>query len=144
MKWKNRDINVVVLANIPKFSKLDDIGTPLTLFDLFFDEQWLIWLLAAPSCTVIERKLERKQTLVFKLLMRYFAYSWAYYGLVADISFQTVECIRRTSPKLLYMPYLILFHLMHLRVFWIIYIFVATNNLINKTNSQTSVPWLLI
>ena len=37
MKWKNRDINVIELANIPKFSKLDDIVTPLRLVELFFD-----------------------------------------------------------------------------------------------------------
>ena len=34
MKWENRDINVVKQANIPKFS----IGTPLRLFELFFDD----------------------------------------------------------------------------------------------------------
>ena len=28
-KWQNRDINVVKQAKIPKFSKLDDIGTHL-------------------------------------------------------------------------------------------------------------------
>ena len=37
MKWENRDINVVEWANIPKFSKLDDIVTPLRLLELFFD-----------------------------------------------------------------------------------------------------------
>ena len=36
MKWENRDANVVEEANIPKFSKLDNIGTPLRLFELFF------------------------------------------------------------------------------------------------------------
>ena len=35
-KWENRDINVVEQANIPHFSKLDDIGTPLRLFESFF------------------------------------------------------------------------------------------------------------
>ena len=38
MKWVNRDINVVEWANIPKFSKLDDIVTPLRLLELFFDD----------------------------------------------------------------------------------------------------------
>ena len=36
--WENRDINVVERANIPKFSKLDDIVTPLRLLELFFDD----------------------------------------------------------------------------------------------------------
>ena len=39
MKWEDRDINVVQQANTPKFGKLDDIGTHLRLFELFFDEQ---------------------------------------------------------------------------------------------------------
>ena len=38
MKGENCDINVVEWANIPKCSKLDDIVTPLKLFELFFDD----------------------------------------------------------------------------------------------------------
>ena len=38
MKLENRDINVVGWANIPKFSKLDVIATPLKLLELFFDD----------------------------------------------------------------------------------------------------------
>ena len=38
MKCKNRDINVVVWAKIPKFSTLNDIVTPLRLFELLFDD----------------------------------------------------------------------------------------------------------
>ena len=36
-KWQNRDINVVEWVSIPIISKLDDIVTPLRLFELFFD-----------------------------------------------------------------------------------------------------------
>ena len=36
MKWANRDTNVVEWANIPKFSALDDLATPLRLLELFF------------------------------------------------------------------------------------------------------------
>ena len=35
IKWANRDINVVEWANIPKFSALDDLVTPLRLLELF-------------------------------------------------------------------------------------------------------------
>ena len=35
-KRENRDINVVEQANIPHFRELDDIGTPLRLFQSFF------------------------------------------------------------------------------------------------------------
>ena len=38
MKWENCQNNVVERANIPKFSKLDDIATPLKLLKLFFDD----------------------------------------------------------------------------------------------------------
>ena len=38
MKWGNRDFNVVEQENIPKFSKLDDIGTHLRLFESFFGD----------------------------------------------------------------------------------------------------------
>ena len=37
MNWENCDINVVEWANIPKFSKLDDIVTPLRFSNIFDD-----------------------------------------------------------------------------------------------------------
>ena len=52
MKWANRDINVVESANIPKFSTLDDLVTPLRLLELFFVTHQLIRFLATSSCTV--------------------------------------------------------------------------------------------
>ena len=36
MKWANRDINVVKWGNIPKFSVLDNLVTPLRPLELFF------------------------------------------------------------------------------------------------------------
>ena len=36
MKWANRDINVIEWANIPKFSTIENIVTPLKLLELFF------------------------------------------------------------------------------------------------------------
>ena len=38
MMSENRDNDAVEWANIPKFSKLDDIVTPLRLLELFFDD----------------------------------------------------------------------------------------------------------
>ena len=38
MKWESSDINIAQRVNIPKFSKLDDIVTPLRLLELFFDD----------------------------------------------------------------------------------------------------------
>ena len=63
MKWKNRDVIVAEQTNIPQFSKLDDIGTPLRLFESFFIDMLVDMILATPSCAVIERK----QTLVLKI-----------------------------------------------------------------------------
>ena len=36
MKSANRDVNVVEWTNIPNFSALDDLVTPLRLLELFF------------------------------------------------------------------------------------------------------------
>ena len=36
MKSENRDINVLEQAKTPQFNRLDDIGTPLRLFESFF------------------------------------------------------------------------------------------------------------
>ena len=33
MKWENRDINVVEWANIPRFSAIGDLVTPVRFFD---------------------------------------------------------------------------------------------------------------
>ena len=38
MKWENHGINLVEQANTSKFSKLDDIVTPLRLLELLFDD----------------------------------------------------------------------------------------------------------
>ena len=38
MKWENLEINVAAeRTNTPKFSKLDDVVTPLRLLELFFN-----------------------------------------------------------------------------------------------------------
>ena len=42
MKQANCDINVIEWANIPKFSVLDDLVTPLGLLELFFMTYQLI------------------------------------------------------------------------------------------------------
>ena len=60
MKWENGNINVVDQANIPKLSKLHNIGTSLRYFELSFDNALI--------------DMEGKRTLVLKLLMKHFAY----------------------------------------------------------------------
>ena len=68
MKWENRDINVEKWANIPKFSKLEDIATSVRLLELFFDDVLvdMVLVLATPSCTAIKRKQTLDLTLLTK------------------------------------------------------------------------------
>ena len=70
MKWENCDISVVERANIPKFSKLDDIVTPLRLLKLLFDD--VLFDMIGGYTKLYSQK---KQALVLKLLMKKFAYS---------------------------------------------------------------------
>ena len=62
MKWENRDINVLEQTNIPQFSRLDDIGTPLRLFESFFVNMLVHMIVRYTKFMVIERK----QILVLK------------------------------------------------------------------------------
>ena len=42
MKLEKRDINLAEWPNIPKFSELDDIVTPLRILKLFFDTNQVV------------------------------------------------------------------------------------------------------
>ena len=98
MNWKNRDINVAEQASIPKFSKLDDIGIPLRLFELFFDDALVELFFDDVDMIVVYTKLviKRNQILILKLLMKRFAY--LRHASVAVLSFQTVRCTGRQPP----------------------------------------------
>ena len=71
MKWESVDINVVEQVNTVKFSKLDNIGAPLRLFELLFDNVLVDMIVSYTKCSVIQRK----RTLVWKWLKKHFAYS---------------------------------------------------------------------
>ena len=75
MKWENGDINVVQWANILKFSRLDDIVTPVRLLELFFDDVLVDMIVGYTKLYSHGAVAERKLTLVLKLLMKKFAYS---------------------------------------------------------------------
>ena len=49
-------------ANTVKFSKLDNIGAPLRLFELLFDNVLVDMIVSYTKCSVIQRK----RTLVWK------------------------------------------------------------------------------
>ena len=60
MKWENRDINVVKQTGTPKFSKPDDIKTPLRLFGSFFDDTLVDMIVGYNKCCrVIESLMPR-------------------------------------------------------------------------------------
>ena len=99
LKWENRDANVVDQANIPKFSKLDDIGIPfIRLFKLFFDDA-LVDMIVGNTKSYGHRE---KGDTTFEILMKHFVYFQACYYLVGAIIFRTVECIGRRP---LILPY---------------------------------------
>ena len=104
--------------------------TLLTLLKLFFDD-------------VLVEVIQRKQIFVLKLLMKKIAYFQACYYLVGAMSFQTVKYIRRRPLVLLCKQGLIQCFVIRSSVFFGIFIFVTTNNLINKTNSRSSFPSLI-
>ena len=68
MKGKNRDIIIAKQGNIPNFSKVDNIVTPLRLLELFFDYAFDT-IFGYTKFYIIERK----QALFLKLLLKLFA-----------------------------------------------------------------------
>ena len=60
MNWENRDINVVKQTGTPKFSKPDDIKTPLRLFGSLFDDVLVDMIVGYNKhCRVIESLMPR-------------------------------------------------------------------------------------
>ena len=55
--------------NIPKFGKLDDIASPFRRPELFFDDVLVVMIVG------YTKRRDRRQTLVFKLLMKKSVYS---------------------------------------------------------------------
>ena len=91
MNWENRDINVVEWANIPKFSTLDDIVTPLRLLDLFFDDVLVDKIFGYTKLYSHREKIDISFEIPngkIRLFIRMLLLSGCY-------SFQTVKCIRR-------------------------------------------------
>ena len=66
------DIDVIEQTNTPKFSKLDDIVTPLRIPELLFDD---VLVDMTVGCTKLYSHKEKADILILKLLMKKFAYS---------------------------------------------------------------------
>ena len=131
MKWENRDINVVEETNIPKFSKPDDLGTPLRLFESFFDV--LVDMIVGYSKLYGHReKAETFTNETFRLFLGMLLLSGCH-------EFSDCKMYLETPPILLYKQGLIPCLVIRLSVFFKISIYVTMNNLISK-NSRSTTP----
>ena len=78
MKWENCDINVLKQANIPQFSKLDDIGTPFRLFESFFVDVLVDMIVGYTKLYGLREKVDTS--------LEHFAYSQSCLCLVDAVS----------------------------------------------------------
>ena len=132
MVLANRDIDVVEWTNIPKFSAVDDLLIPARLLDLFFVTFQLIWFLAISSCTV------EKAGINFEITNDKI---WLFLSMPLLTGYLKLPDHRmywEVTPILLCKQGLVQCFVIRSSVFFRIFIFVITNNLINKTNSRSS------
>ena len=135
MKWENRDIALVEWANISKFSKLDKKTTPFRLLKVFFDDVSVDIIFGHTKL----HSHREKVNISFEITNEKIRLFLSMLLLSGCHRFQIKKCIGR-PPILLCKQGLIQFLVIHSSVFFGISIFVATNNLINTANSQSSFP----
>ena len=136
MKWETRDIDVVEQANTEKFSKLDNIVTPLRLPELFFDE--LVDMIIGSTKLYSHRE---KADISFKTTDEKI---WLFFSMLLLSGcdcFQTIKCIGRRPPTST--QGLIQCLVIRSSIFFRISIFVTMNNFINKANSRSFFAWLM-
>ena len=114
---------------------LDDIVTPLKLLELFFDDV-LVDMIFGYTKLYSHREKAGISFGITNEKIRFFLSM-----LVGAISFQTIKCIGRRTLILLWKQDLIQCLVICSCVYLRIFIFMTTNNLINKTNSRSSFPW---
>ena len=119
MKWVNRDINDVEWATIPKLSALDGLVTPPRLLELFFATYLLIWFFAVSSCTVekagINFEITNENICLFLSMLLLTGYHKLPDHEILLCKQGLIQCLVIRS-----------------NLFSRIFIFVITNNLINK------------
>ena len=93
MKGENCDVNNVERANIPKFSKLDDIVIPLSL-KLFFDAVLVAMIV---GCTMLYSQRE-KANISFEITNEKVHLFLSMLLLSGCHKLPTVECIGRQPP----------------------------------------------
>ena len=125
--------------NIPKFSKLDDILTPVRLLELFSDDALVNMIVGHTKLYTQREKADirfeitnQKIRLFLGMLLLREA------GQGGAITLQAVNLIGRRPLILLQEQGLLWCLAMYSSVFFGISIFVTTNNFINKTNSGNS------
>ena len=131
----NRNINVVERENIPKFSKLDDVVTPLRLLELFFDDLLVDMTVGYTKLYSYREKADvsfeisnEKNRLFLSMLLLSGCHKLPdrkmYWETTTDTFVKArSDSIRRNTFK----------HILRN-----LHLCVTTNNLINKTNSPSS------
>ena len=125
--------------NIPKFSKLDDILTPVRLLELFSDDALVNMIVGYTKLYTQREKADIRFEITnqkIRLFLGMLLLREAGWG--GAITLQTVNLIGRRPLILLQEQGLLWCLAMHSSVFFGISIFVTTNNFINKTNSGNS------
>ena len=132
MKWETRDIDVVEPVNTGKFTKLDNIVTPLRLLELFFDDV-LVDMIVGYTKLYSHRQ---KADISFETTNENMWLFLSMLLLSGCHCLQTVKCIGREPPTPI--QGVIQCLVIHLSIFFRISNLVTTSNLINKKNSRSS------
>ena len=121
------------------FSKVDDIVTPLRLFDLFFNNVLVDMIVGYTKLYSHREKADISYEITNErshLLLSMLLFSGCHKLPDCKMYWET---ILDTFMQAKFDSMLVI----RGSVFFGIFIFVTTNNLINKTNSRSSFPWLL-
>ena len=132
MKWENRDIHVVEQANIPKFSRLDDIETPFRLFESFSHDALLDMVV---GYTKLFGHTEKADT-SFEITNETFCLFLGMLLLSGCHKPPDRKMYWETPPIVLFKQCLIQCLVIRLSVFFKISILGTMNNLIRKTKSK--------
>ena len=136
LKWENRDNNVVEWANIPKFSTLDYIVTPLRLLKLFFDDVSVDMIFG--YTTLYSRR--EKRNISFEITNQKIRLFFSMQLLSGCHELPDHKIYWETTTILLYKQSLIQYLVISSMVFFGIFIFLTMSNVLNKTDSRSSLP----
>ena len=134
MKWEICDINIVEWANIPKFSKQDDIVTPFRLLELFFGYVLVDMIIGYTKLHSHREKTDIGFDIANEKVRLFLSMPL----LSGCHKLPDRKMNWEATPVLLCKQGLVQYFIIHSSVFFGISIFVTANNLINKTKSPSS------